>query len=160
MTLALAHAFNTPHNQGQFRFCLKRDRIITDQTKTREAPGAIRPIYQLRWWIAGLLFASTIINYVNRQTLSLLAPFLKIQYHWTNTDYAAIVIAFRLAYALGQSPSGRLMDRIGARKGLTLSVVWYSIVSMATALASGFWTPFRGCGFFLASVSPATGRAL
>jgi ACS family hexuronate transporter-like MFS transporter len=102
----------------------------------------------LRWWIAGLLCASTIINYINRQTLSLLAPFLKVQYHWTNTDYAAIVIAFRLAYALGQSPSGRLMDRIGARKGLSLTVAWYSIVSMFTSLARGFWS-FAGLRFLL-----------
>ena len=116
--------------------------------KSREASNTSRPIPQLRWWIAGLLCASTIINYINRQTLSLLAPFLKIQYHWTNADYAAIVIAFRLAYALGQSPSGRLMDRIGARKGLSLTVAWYSIVSMFTSLARGFWS-FAGLRFLL-----------
>ena len=51
-------------------------------------------IPSLRWWICGLLFASTVINYIDRQTLSILAPYLKIDYHWSNTDYAAIVIAF------------------------------------------------------------------
>ena len=59
-----------------------------------------RVISHLRWWIAAALFASTIINYLDRQTLSLLAPFLKVQYHWSNTDYAYIVIAFRVAYAI------------------------------------------------------------
>ena len=66
----------------------------------------------LRWWIATVLFASTIINYLDRQTLSLLAPYLKVQYHWTNWDYACIVISFRVAYAIGQTVFGRLMDKI------------------------------------------------
>src|SRR6202044_3412376 len=82
-----------------------------------------KPISSLRWWIAGLLFASTVINYIDRQTLSLLAPFLKLQYHWTNSDYAHIAIAFRVAYSIGQTVFGRLMDRIGTRRGLTLTVI-------------------------------------
>ena len=47
-----------------------------------------RAIHALRWWIGAALFASTIINYIDRQTLSLLAPYLKVDYHWSNTDYA------------------------------------------------------------------------
>ena len=53
-------------------------------------------IRNLRWWIGGLLFASTVINYIDRQTLSVLAPALKDQYHWTNTDFATVLIAFRV----------------------------------------------------------------
>jgi ACS family hexuronate transporter-like MFS transporter len=101
---------------------------------------ARKPIPSLRWWIGGLLFASTVINYIDRQTFSLLAPYLKLQYHWTNSDYANIAIAFRVAYSIGQSVFGRLMDRIGTRRGLTLSVIWYSIISMLTSLASGFYS--------------------
>jgi MFS transporter, ACS family, hexuronate transporter len=97
-----------------------------------------RSIPSLRWWIGGLLFASTVINYLDRQTLSILAPYLKIEYHWTNTDYASIVIAFRIAYSIGMTVFGRLMDRIGTRRGLTITVIWYSIVSLLTPLASGF----------------------
>ena len=67
-----------------------------------------KPISNLRWWIGGLLFASTVINYIDRQTLSLLAPYLKLQYHWTNSDYANLAIAFRVAYSIGQSVFGRL----------------------------------------------------
>src|SRR5947207_3063307 len=96
-----------------------------------------RPISNLRWWICGLLFASTVINYIDRQTLSVLAPYLKRDYGWTNTDFAKIVIAFRLAYAIGQSVCGRLMDRLGTRRGLTISVLWYSAVAMLTSLATG-----------------------
>jgi ACS family hexuronate transporter-like MFS transporter len=94
-------------------------------------------IPSLRWWIGGILFASTVINYIDRQTLSILAPFLKQEYHWTNTDYANIVIAFRVAYAIGQAVCGRQIDRLGTKRGLTISVMWYSIVSMLTSLARG-----------------------
>lgn len=101
--------------------------------------GSARPraIPSLRWWIGGILFASTVINYIDRQTLSILAPFLKKEYHWTNTDYANIAIAFRVAYSIGQTVCGRQMDRLGTRLGLTISVTWYSIVSLLTSLASG-----------------------
>src|SRR5215471_15821152 len=98
-----------------------------------------RPIPHLRWWIGALLFASTVINYIDRQTLSLLAPYLKLEYHWTNTDYANLVIAFRVAYSIGQTLCGRLVDRVGTRRGLSLSVLWYSLVSIFTPLARGFY---------------------
>src|SRR5579864_5754797 len=101
---------------------------------------ASRPIRSLRWWIGGLLFASTVINYIDRQTLSLLAPYLKVQYHWTNSDYANLAIAFRVAYTIGQTVFGRLMDRVGTRRGLTLTVIGYSTVSMLTSLAKGFYS--------------------
>jgi ACS family hexuronate transporter-like MFS transporter len=100
--------------------------------------NARKPIPSLRWWIGGLLFASTVINYIDRQTLSLLAPYLKLEYHWTNSDYANIAIAFRVAYSIGQTGFGRLMDRVGTRRGLTVTVIWYSVISMLTSLANGF----------------------
>ena len=96
-----------------------------------------RSVPSLRWWIGGLLFASTVINYIDRQTLSLLAPFLKLEYHWSNTDYANLVIAFRIAYSIGQTVFGRFMDRVGTRRGLSISVAFYSLVSMLTPLARG-----------------------
>lgn len=102
----------------------------------------------LRWWIAGLLFASTIVNFIDRQTLSVLAPILLVQYHWTNTDFATILIAFRIAYTLMQSGGGRLIDRLGARRGLSLTVTFYSIVASLTALAQGL-TSFRIFRFLL-----------
>ena len=90
-----------------------------------------------RWWIGGLLFASTVINYLDRQTLSVLAPHLKDEFHWSNQDFALIVIAFRVAYAVMQTVSGRLVDRLGTRRGLSVAVLFYSIAAMLTALASG-----------------------
>src|SRR5260370_7224020 len=78
------------------------------------------PISNLRWRIGALLFASTVINYIDRQTLSLLAPYLKQDYHCTNTAYANILIASRLAYSIGQTLCARLLDRIVTSRRLTL----------------------------------------
>lgn len=108
------------------------------------ASVARRPISNLRWWIGGLLFASTVINYLDRQTLSVLGPFLKNDYQWNNEQFALIIIAFRVAYSIGQTVSGRLIDRTGTRKGLTVTVIWYSIASMLTSLAVGL----RSFAFF------------
>ncbi len=70
----------------------------------------------------------------------MLAPYLKRDYGWTNSDFANIVIAFRVAYTIGQSVCGRLMDRFGTRRGLTFSVLWYSAAAMLTSLATGLRT--------------------
>jgi ACS family hexuronate transporter-like MFS transporter len=102
----------------------------------------------LRWWIGALLFASTVINYIGRQTLALLAPDLKNLYHWTNSDYAALGIAFRIAYSIGQTLFGRILDRVGSKRGLVATVLCYSIVSILTALANGFGS-FISFRFFL-----------
>src|SRR6476620_5453933 len=117
-------------------------------TATQPTPSRARPIASLRWWIAGLLFASTVINYIDRQTLSLLAPYLKLQYPWTNSDYANLAIAFRVASSIGQIVFGRLMDRVGTRRGLTITVICYSVISMLTSFARGFYS-FAGFRFLL-----------
>ena len=113
---------------------------------TAEQTTAIRrrPIKHLRWWIGGLLFASTVINYIDRQTFSVLGPYLKIEYHWNNEQFALIVIFFRIAYSLGQTISGRFIDRVGTRKGLTITVIWYSVAAMLTSFAVGL----RSFAFF------------
>ena len=94
-------------------------------------------IPHLRWWICGLLFASTAINYIDRQTVSVLGPYLKIQYHWTNSDFALILIAFRFAYAFGETACGRFLDKLGTRIGLLISVSFYSLAAMFTGLSVG-----------------------
>jgi ACS family hexuronate transporter-like MFS transporter len=91
----------------------------------------------LRWWIAALLFASTVINYIDRQALNVLAPYLKSEYDWNNTDFGLIVIAFRIAYSVVQLIGGRLLDMFGTRRGLGLAVAWYSVMAMLTSLAGG-----------------------
>ena len=90
-----------------------------------------------RWWIGGLLFASTVINYIDRQALSVLAPHLKVDFTWSNQDFSMVIIAFRAAYAIMQAAAGPIVDRIGTRNGLSLAVAWYSTAAMLTPLASG-----------------------
>jgi MFS transporter, ACS family, hexuronate transporter len=114
----------------------------------------LRPIANLRWWIGGLLFLSTVINYIDRQTLSLLAPYLKQDYHWTNTDYANLLIGFRVGYSIGQTVLGWLVDRVGTRRGLSITVFLYSIVSVATLLVQGFYS-FAGFRFLLGTTESA-----
>jgi MFS transporter, ACS family, aldohexuronate transporter len=97
-----------------------------------------RPIRHLRWYVGTLLFLSTVINYIDRQTLGVLAPILKTEFHWSNADFAWLVIAFRAAYAVGQTVSGRWLDRVGTRAGLTIAVAFYSVSAMLTSLATGF----------------------
>ena len=108
------------------------------------APRIAKPIKRLRWYIGGLLFLSTVVNYIDRQTLSVLAPYIKTEFQWTNSDFALLIISFRVAYAIGQTAAGRFLDRIGTRKGLSLSVAFYSVAAVLTSLASGF----RSFAFF------------
>jgi MFS transporter, ACS family, aldohexuronate transporter len=124
--------------------------VVRDRKVGGRGPGehVTRPIRHLRWYIGGLLFLSTVINYIDRQTLSVLGPYLKTEYRWTNSDFALVLIAFRLAYAIGQTIAGRTIDRLGTRTGLSLSVLWYSIAAMATSLATGL-ASFAGFRFAL-----------
>jgi MFS transporter, ACS family, aldohexuronate transporter len=92
---------------------------------------------RVRWLIGGFLFLSTVINYIDRQTFSVLGPYLQADYQWTNTDFALVLIAFRAAYTIGQTIAGRVIDRFGTRDGLSLFVLWYSVAAMATSLAGG-----------------------
>lgn len=95
-----------------------------------------------------MLAASTVINYIDRQTLSALAPILKSQFHWTNSNFASLLIAFRLAYTIMQGVGGRLFDVVGSRLGFTLVVGFYSLVAMATSFAQGL-ASFRIFRFLL-----------
>ena len=73
------------------------------------------PIRGLRWYIGGVLFLSTVINYIDRQTLSVLGPDIKHEFGWNNQTFALLIISFRVAYALGQTISGRFLDTVGIR---------------------------------------------
>src|SRR5688572_31525723 len=106
----------------------------TDGSTVQRTP----PRGRFRWYIGGLLFLSTVINYIDRQTLSVLAPYIKTEYRWTNADFALLIISFRVAYAFGQTASGRFLDRVGTRRGLSLTVAFYSVAAVLTSLATGF----------------------
>jgi MFS transporter, ACS family, aldohexuronate transporter len=88
-----------------------------------------------RWRICALLFAATTLNYIDRQVLGVLAPFLGRAYGWSELDYSYIVDAFQAAYAVGLVFAGALIDRIGTRLGYALAIAIWSLAAMSHALA-------------------------
>ena len=96
--------------------------------------GTTAPAGRYRWTICALLFAATTINYVDRSVLGVLAPTLQYKvFNWSDTDYAAINMAFKLAYAIGMLTMGAIIDRLGTRIGYTLSIGLWSIFGMLHA---------------------------
>lgn len=87
------------------------------------------------WLIVALLCAATTINYIDRQTLSILSPLLRKEFHLTEQDYANIVTAFLVPYTIMYALGGRLMDGLGVRLGLSLALGWWSLATMLTAWA-------------------------
>jgi ACS family hexuronate transporter-like MFS transporter len=92
-------------------------------------------VSRYRWTICALLFFATTINYMDRQVLGVLAPTLQRELGWSEGQYGAIVSWFTLAYAFGFLVAGRVMDRLGVRRGLALAIVTWSIAAMSHALA-------------------------
>ena len=98
----------------------------------------------VRWYIAGLLFASTVINYIDRQTLSVVAPVLTKDLNISPTEYAAILQAFLIAYTIMYVLSGPLVDRWGTKVSLAVFVAWWSA---SNALHMFARTPFQLAAF-------------
>ncbi|MBS1828320.1 MAG: MFS transporter [Acidobacteria bacterium] len=90
-----------------------------------------------RWWPIGLLFCATVLNYVDRQTLSVLAATLRRELHLTDADYSNAVSAFLLSYGVMYAVGGRWVDRVGVRIGVTACIAWWSVAGMLTGLANG-----------------------
>ncbi len=100
----------------------------------------MKPIKHLRWWIVWTLFCSTVINYINRQTLSVLAPVIMQRFHMTHEDYSYVVSAFQIAYAGMWLVGGVIIDVIGTRLGLTLAMIWWSVSSMLHSFAGSVFS--------------------
>jgi ACS family hexuronate transporter-like MFS transporter len=110
-----------------------------------------------RWTVVALLFIATTVNYVDRQVLGILAPTLTRTLHWSETDYGDIVSWFSLAYALGFLVAGRLIDRVGVKRGLGAAVVVWSMASMAHAFvwtAAGFAAARAALGLGESAIFP------
>jgi ACS family hexuronate transporter-like MFS transporter len=97
---------------------------------TRPARG------NFRWSICGLLFFSVAINYVDRNIIGILKKPLSDELGWSETDYAHIAAAFQFAYAFGYLVGGRLIDRIGVKRGLMIAVGGWSVAAAAHGLCS------------------------
>ena len=89
----------------------------------------------VRWMICGLLFFAASVNYMDRQVIGLLKPTLQVQFGWTENGYSDIVVAFQFAYGASLLFIGKLIDRIGTRKGFSLAVLFWSLSAMAHAAA-------------------------
>jgi ACS family hexuronate transporter-like MFS transporter len=111
----------------------------------------MRRVSGLRWAMVGLIFLATVINYVDRQTVSVLKKSISDDLGLSNPEYAAIQNAFLVAYAVSQMLSGRLYDLVGTRIGFTISIVVWSIAAVAHAAARSmtsfaFWRFVLGFG--------------
>jgi len=95
---------------------------------------------RMRWVIAAWLTLSTVLNVVDKQTLSILAPLLRDQFHLSVQGYSNIVTAFMVSFTVMYTVGGRLVDWIGERIGMAACILWWSICTMLTALAQGAWS--------------------
>lgn len=94
-----------------------------------------RIIRHLRWYICTLLFFAATINYLDRQVIGILKPTLEKEFGWSEIDYSNIVFWFQTAYAAGLLLVGRVMDRLGTRKGFSMAVIFWSLAAAGHALA-------------------------
>lgn len=90
-----------------------------------------------RWGILALFFFATTINYIDRQVIGILKPFIANDLGWTEVDYGLIITAFQIAYAIGMIASGWLLDKLGTRLGYLWAMIIWSLSAMAHAAASG-----------------------
>jgi len=95
-----------------------------------------------------MLFCSTVINYIDRQSISALAPILKTQFGWSNSDFASLLVSFRFAYTIMQGVGGWLVDILGLRLGFSVVVLYYSLIAVGTCFANGLGS-FRFFRFML-----------
>lgn len=92
-------------------------------------------IGKYRWTICSLLFFATTINYLDRQVLSLLQPYLADKFKWSNTDYANITAVFQFVYAFSLLFAGRLIDKLGTKKGYAWAIIVWSAAAIVHSMA-------------------------
>jgi ACS family hexuronate transporter-like MFS transporter len=95
------------------------------------------PGSRMRWIMISLAFWATVVNYLDRQTLSVAAPVLTEQFGMSSTSYSRVVFAFLLAYTIMNGVSGPLIDRLGTRAGYGLCMLWWSASSVLHAFSTG-----------------------
>src|SRR5262245_10881520 len=104
------------------------------------APAVGFKLPGLRWWIVGLVFFATLINYIDRLTISILAPEITRDLNLDRFQYGSIATWFLLAYTISQGLSGKLYDRIGTRRGFSISITIWSLAATAHSIARGLFS--------------------
>ncbi len=110
---------------------------LTENIITGHENESIKPVGGYRWRIVGLLFAACTINYIDRQVLGILAPQLQKDLNINEAEYGYVVTAFQASYTFSVIVMGRLIDRIGTKRGFSFSIIVWSFACMGHALASG-----------------------
>lgn len=105
----------------------------------------------LRWMIIALIFGASVLNYIDRQTLSILAPTIQKDLKLSNEDYAAVLNWFLVCYTIASLLSGKIVDKLGVRVSLALFVGWWSVANILTGFARsagslGFFRGMLGLG--------------
>src|SRR3954463_6389076 len=105
--------------------------------------AAASAVGRYRWWICALLFFCTTINYIDRQSLSVLKPILQSALKWDDVDYGSITTAFTFAYAMFPSVIGIFIDKFGVKKTLAGALIVWSLAAAAHGLVA------TGTGFVI-----------
>ena len=137
--------------------------IAVSQSQAAAAATVPSRLSYFRWIICGLLLLGTTKNYMDRQVLGVLKTTLQHDFSWNEIQYGNLVSAFQIAYAAGMLLVGGLIDRLGTRLGYALAMIFWSLASMGTALASsltGFRMSRYALGFGEAAVFPASIKAV
>ena len=111
--------------------------MVETRVRARVGEAGAFKVRGLRWWIVSLIFLATLINYIDRLTISVLAPVITRELGLSNTEFGGVVTWFLLAYTISQGVSGKLYDRVGTRLGFTFSIVTWSAAAAAHAFARG-----------------------
>jgi ACS family hexuronate transporter-like MFS transporter len=109
----------------------------------------LEAVGKYRWTICALLFFATTINYLDRQVLSLLQPLLAEKFGWSNTDYANIASSFQFVYAVSMLFAGRIIDRLGTKRGYALALIIWSLAAIIHAYAEYIGSAFLPVAAFL-----------
>ena len=121
-----------------------------------------RLMSRIRWWILGLLFLSTTINYLDRTILAVLLPVIRSDFHIDESIYGMITASFQVAYMGGALAGGKLIDHFGTRIGLSVSAGIWSVAavlhsSVTSPMQFGVWRAVLG--FAEAANFPAANKA-
>lgn len=117
---------------------MNQSMLPTDRHSQVPPSTVMGTIGRFRWIICALLFFAATINYIDRQVIGILKPTLQKEFGWSEIDYADIVFAFQLAYAIGFLIAGRMMDWLGTKRGFSVALVVWSLAAMAHAEATVF----------------------
>ncbi len=106
---------------------------------------------RVRWWVLGMVFVATTVNYLDRIVFAVLIPVIRQDLQLDDQTYGNLNSAFQFAYTIGFLFMGKLVDKFGTRVGYSLSIAWWSVAAVlhgtaTSAMSLGFWRAMLGLG--------------